>query len=596
MRWKPWAIAVGICAALMLLALGRAGLDLPPGAFRLVDVQLAPALTDSPPAHDSPEWRRTHLPSEWRPRGDGRDLWCRAEFSLERVPDAPPQLLIAQVAFGAEVFLNGARVASVGRGPTGWWGRREPVWLPLPKDALRSGVNTLHLRLRVRPEFAGYLTPVFVGPVDALQGFFRARNSLISAPDVLALVSLALALLYLSVWRRDRKPEWAWLAAGVGALCLAGLPWRTADLWLWPLGMGGSVLCILCAAHRIGEIDRRRTERALFAVLAALALGVVVAPSEAVFPLSVATAAFDFGLAVYLFRLHGVALIARWLGPATPLNSALAVSMLMCTNDVPLFWDRAPLLGIPLFPIVHGPVVIASFAHIVTFLSDGLTRERDLNRSLQESQTRLLELERERATRAERERVQRDLHDGLGAQLVAALAVAEREPQDNAAVRHSVRLALGELRGAVDSLDAGERELGDVLGALRARLEPLANGSGAKFAWRVGEIALQPRLTPQQALHLLRILQEAIANAVKHSGASTIEVASGSQEHAGRSSAFVEVRDDGSGGNGAPPGRGLANMRQRASIIGGELTIDSNAAGTRVRLWIDSAPAPNPSD
>ncbi len=589
MRWKPWLIAGGIAAALMLVAYARSGTSPPPDAFRIANVWLAPATSATPPPPDAPEWQRTHLPWDWHPRGDGRDRWCRAEFSLSRVPDAPPQLLVAQVAFGADVFLNGERIADIGRGPSGWWGRREPVWIPLPRHALRAGANTLHLRLRVRPEFAGYLTPVFVGSVDTLQGSFRARNALVSAPDILALVSVVLTLLYFSVYKRNREAEWAWFAAGIGSLFVAGLPWRIVDLWVWPLGMGASILCIACGAHRIGGMARRGTERALFAIFAALAFALLVAPPAATYSLALATSAFDFGLGLYLVSLHNSPVIARWLGQGSGLNTALALSMLMVCNDVPMFWNQAPLLGIPLFPIAHGPVVIASFAHIVTFLSDGLARERALNASLHESQSRLLALEREQAARGERERVQRDLHDGVGAHLVAALAVAEREPQDNESVRRAVRLALGELRGAVNSLDGGERELNDVLGALRARLEPLALGSGARFAWRVGEIATSPRLSPEQALHLLRILQEAIANAVKHAGAHTIEVASGAREQAGRTGAFVEVRDDGGGVNGNASGRGMTNMRQRATFIGGELGIESSAAGTCVRVWLASA-------
>ncbi|HEY8122434.1 MAG TPA: ATP-binding protein [Myxococcota bacterium] len=595
MRWKPWAVAAGISIALMLLALARSGALLNRESLRLADVWLAPATSDAPPAADSGAWRLTRLPWDWRPRGDGRDVWCRAEFSLARIPDHPPQLLIAQVAFGADVFLNGQALATVGRGPIGWWGRREPVWLPLPSAALHSGPNTLLLKLRVRPEFAGYLTPIFIGSAPDLQGAFRARNALIAAPDVLALVSATLVLLYLMVFRRDPKPEWAWLAAGIAALFFAGLPWRTADLGVWPVGLGVSAACVMCGGHRVGRIERRGLERAAFAALAALALALVLAPAAATFSLARATFALDFALAAYVLRLHSRESVVQWVGRGATLSSALALSMLMTCNDLPLFWDRAPLLGVPLFPIVHGPVVIASFAHIVTFLSDGLARERALNASLHESQARLLALERAQATRAERERVQRDLHDGLGAQLVSALAVAEREPQDSAAVRRSVRLALAELRGAVDSLDGSERELSDVLGALRARLEPLAHGSGATFAWRAGELAPQPRLAPQQALHLLRILQEAIANAVKHSRARTIEIASGVESFGGRERAFIEVRDDGCGLAGAPPGRGLANMRQRATFIGGELSVVSDARGTRVRLSLDAAPAATPS-
>jgi signal transduction histidine kinase len=505
------------------------------------------------------------------------------------VPDAPPQLLIAQVAFGADVFLNGERVAEVGRGSAGWWGRREPVWIPLPRSALRAGKNALYLRLHVRPEFAGYLTPLFVGPVGALQGLFRARNALVSAPDILALVSAVLTLLYLSVYRRTREAEWAWFAAGIGSLFLGGLPWRVVDLWIWPLAMGGSILCIAFGAHRIAGVARPGIERGLFGIFAALALALIVAPSAATFSLALATSAFDLGLAFYLLSLHNTPVVARWLGQGRGLRSALPLSMLMASNDLPMFWNHAPLLGIPLFPITHAPVVIASFAHIVVFLSDGLTRERALNLSLQESQSRLLALEHAQATRAERERVQRDLHDGLGAQLVAAIAVAEREPHDAAAVQRSLRGALGELRGAVDSLDGEPRELAEVLGALRARIEPLVQGTGTSLRWRVENLETPLLVAPQHGVHLLRVVQEAIANAVKHANARTLEVGCGEAERNGRRSAFVEVRDDGRGISGSARGRGLTNMRSRAAQLGGELAIESSGTGTRVVLWL---PAP----
>jgi signal transduction histidine kinase len=159
-------------------------------------------------------------------------------------------------------------------------------------------------------------------------------------------------------------------------------------------------------------------------------------------------------------------------------------------------------------------------------------------------------------------------------------------------VQQAVRLALGELRGAVDSLDGGDAELAAVLGALRARLEPLVASSHATLGWRIASDVPDIRLDPQRALHLLRILQEAIANAVKHAGARSIEVSSGPDSSDGRAGAFVEVRDDGRGLAEAGAGRGLANMRQRASFLGGELTLMSSTGGTSVRLWL---PVPTPS-
>jgi signal transduction histidine kinase len=589
MRWKRAGVIAAISSALLLLVMARSGFRLPPGAHRLARAACAPADGPAPPA-DAAAWTRTDLPWDWRPHGDGRDRWCRVSFTLAEVPVQPLQLLIAQVAFGAQIFVNGERVADVGRERGALWGRREPVWTPIPADALRAGANELLLQLNVTPAFAGYLTPIYVGPAAALHGQYRARSAFISAPDVFALVSLALAFVYWAIYRRARSPEWGWLAAGIGALSLAGLPWRSVDFLVWPLGLGGAVLCVICAAHRIGKLERRGFERAGALLLAAGALTALLAQPRAWFGIALATAALDFALALYLYRLHRSASLSDWLGSEGILSGALAVSVLLSLNDFPMFFGRSPALGLPLFPIAHAPVVVASFGHVVAFLSDGLARERALNQSLRERQERLVALERERAARVERERVQRELHDGVGAQLIAALAAAEREPRDDAALTRALQLAIGELRGAVDSLD--EAELQGALGALRSRLEPLVRASGARFAWRVGDVEPQPTLAPEQLLHLLRILQEAITNAVKHAGAQTIEVASGAEQRAGRAGAFVEVRDDGRGALAPRPGRGIANMRQRAELIGGELTIESGERGTSVRLWLASPLTP----
>lgn len=597
MAWLQRALLILIAAFVVFFWFLRLGLGpgSQAGVIRIDRVTLAADSGDAPPPPNSPEWRAAQLPWDWRPWGDGRDVWCHANFALGGTTGEPLQLLIAQVAFGADVFLNGEHVATVGRGATGWWGRREVAWLPLPMERVRPGDNSLDLRLRVRPDFAGYLTPIFVGPTRELQGNFRARTAIVGAPDLLVVVCLVLALMFLSLHRHDRRSEWALIALAFTIMALAGLPWRVIDYWVWPLGLAAAVVCVGHAVHRGGGLARPRLERAALVVVALLALSFALAPVRARFPLSHAAGSLAGASSAYLFTLYFNVGVRNWLVHVSALRASVGLGVLIGLNDIPQAWNSSPVIGVPLGPLTHAPMLLASFIHIIGFLSTGLTRARALNQALTESQARLLALEHAQATRAERERVQRDLHDGLGAQLVAALAVAEREPQDNAAVRRSVRLALGELRGAVDSLDGGERALSEVLGALRARLEPLTQGSAARFVWRVGEISAQPQLSAQQALHLLRILQEAIANAVKHSGASTIEVASGAEERAGRRGAFVEVRDDGRGANGAPPGRGLANMRQRAGFIGGEFSVDASAAGTRVRLWLDAAAAPNPS-
>ena len=89
----------------------------------------------------------------------------------------------------------------------------------------------------------------------------------------------------------------------------------------------------------------------------------------------------------------------------------------------------------------------------------------------------------------------------------------------------------------------------------------------------------QRRLPPEVAGPLFRITQEAVANAGKHSGASTITIRLRLRR---RSRAVLEVEDDGRGfgevdplGPAEPGHIGLASMRERAEMLGGELAIDS---------------------
>ena len=101
--------------------------------------------------------------------------------------------------------------------------------------------------------------------------------------------------------------------------------------------------------------------------------------------------------------------------------------------------------------------------------------------------------------------------------------------------------------------------------------------------------ATDERLRPEVAGPLFRVTQEAVANAGKHAGASTITV----RLYSDGPTATLEIEDDGHGfGHVDPlgpvePGHiGLASMRERAEMLGGELTIDSDSSGTCVRVRV----------
>ncbi|MBU6270554.1 MAG: ATP-binding protein [Betaproteobacteria bacterium] len=194
-------------------------------------------------------------------------------------------------------------------------------------------------------------------------------------------------------------------------------------------------------------------------------------------------------------------------------------------------------------------------------------------------------LEADRSALAERARIMRDLHDGVGAQLLTAIAEVEDGRADPDRIRDTLTACLDDLRLAVDSLEPHDNYLTTILGTLRYRLAPRLARAGLTMQWDVEEVNPMSWLDPTRTLHLLRILQEAIANVLRHAQATTLLIRLARRPDG----VLVEVRDNGRGFNpdASPgPGHGLRNLRQRAAQLGARLTLTSSPEGTSVTLLL----------
>jgi two-component system sensor histidine kinase UhpB len=214
---------------------------------------------------------------------------------------------------------------------------------------------------------------------------------------------------------------------------------------------------------------------------------------------------------------------------------------------------------------------------------------------------RRLEAERKRAGSAalraqeeERARVARDLHDEVNQSLTGLLlrleALSEAAPPEleaeltetkalaNQAMRELLSLARQLRPTALDDLGLAAAIAGQVKQIRRPGLEAELAESGDVSG--LGENA---------QLVLYRVAQEALSNAAHHSGATRVSV----RLRRDRETAELEVSDDGRGFafEESTRGLGIAGMRERALLIGGELSIESRPGnGTTVRLKIDAPP------
>jgi signal transduction histidine kinase len=217
--------------------------------------------------------------------------------------------------------------------------------------------------------------------------------------------------------------------------------------------------------------------------------------------------------------------------------------------------------------------------------------ERD--RELQDSYTRLKDINEEKAALAERARIMRDIHDGVGAQLVGLVSLLQTDIKRPEELREHAQSALDELRMAVDSLQPVEGSISTVLATLRYRLQARLKAAGIDVQWEVDDLPALENLTPSAVLQVQRILLEAFTNVIRHSQASVVQVRAlhllpgdGSQ----RISLCVDDNGQASKPDSASSssGHGQSNMRWRAQAIGANLHIEqSPMGGVRVRLeWI----------
>jgi signal transduction histidine kinase len=199
---------------------------------------------------------------------------------------------------------------------------------------------------------------------------------------------------------------------------------------------------------------------------------------------------------------------------------------------------------------------------------------------------RLRVAENQRVLEAERRRLTRDMHDGLGSQLVQTLNLVHSsgERVSSAAVAPMLSHALEDLRMTLDSLEPMEGDLTTILGTLRQRISPTLQAANIDLVWEVEEVSTLPGLEARGVLHLFRCLQEVFANVVKHAQASQVTVRT--REMGGR--VELSVCDNGIGLGLMPDqafrdgGRGIGNLRLRAAEIGADVRFSDGRPGACV--------------
>lgn len=196
----------------------------------------------------------------------------------------------------------------------------------------------------------------------------------------------------------------------------------------------------------------------------------------------------------------------------------------------------------------------------------------------------------ERGAREERQRIASDLHDDLGAIL---LAIAQSDSLNLAA--DMARQAMAELRLSVRGLAADTSPLSEVLADWRAESVSRLMAASIQTQWSSTVTPADLLLPASRRTQLTRILREAVSNVIRHSGAGLCRIHLDAQN----GMLALDVQDNGRGmvldETSAPTrGMGLTNIAQRARKLGGQHELGrSELGGVHLRVGVPIEPSAN---
>lgn len=501
---------------------------------------------------------------------------------------------------------------------------RIPALLALP-----YGTRLVRVDLLTLPYIPSGLTQVQLGPTNLLAPVaVESIEDVVGYADAAAGVLLVLALMALVLWpQRPHDLGFLWMTLACASWSLRALAYFDSSvdmppMWfeqlnpfnilLTALALCAATLSTMAQRDRAGAAAatpdwRRLPRRVLLAMLVTGCAGFLVAQlmGQGALLARAYAQACAAGLSLWtlwwlwtrrlrLNRWHRVGAICGYL----VLIGSAAHDMWLVTGTIPatgpsyLFWGFTLLLVV--YALITGDYIISTLNRAENSNQELEHRIADKSAELDQSYTELRKKEiagvRASARQQERERLLRDMHDGLGAQLMTALRGVERSALSREQIAQSLQDGMDELRMLMDSADMGS-DLSGALAAWRNRWDTRLGAAGVQLHWHLDDSVDGIGLSSDTLLQIMRVLQEAATNVVKHAQASNMFVQARVLDSGpGAATLAIELRDDGRGlpPQPASPGqRGMKNMQHRAALIGASLEIGSLPApgsGCRVSL------------
>jgi signal transduction histidine kinase len=541
-------------------------------------------------------------------------------------------VLFMQIISGGDFYLNGTWVGGLPRSSLSkryvWY---RPMLIPLPQHFLKmNGEPNVLTVVQTTHEPYFLLARPYVGNMSALNIAYEVAlffsTVLGSASNLLCLVG---GLFMIGAWAASPKDTtFALAGAGtvLGALLFAIALWPYMPVsmykifrwWLYVFEAGFialmSAFVLSFANAPLGP--RARIALGLLSCIAPVVYAIGGSPTENWLdrlwtgPMILVYVYASFRLAAFCIRTRNRAALALLAQSLVSIVFAVHDYGVLTGQLLHLFkgaqsW-RWPLLffepiyltnlGLPISVMVLGGIFLTQYQRQV---QRGIHTNKDLAESLRVREIELTKryeaqagLERKKAAHRERDRIYQDVHDGIGSRLVATLFSIRQASTTPNAIEAELQTCLDDLRLVINTQLEDSCDIQSTIFDYCIHLETQLEGSPLSIQYEISD-GPAIHLLPKIHLNMMRILQEAVTNVIKHARASELLVILEQTDTA----LTLSISDNGRGQAKplalsrlgelpAKGGRGLPGLAARARRLGGRCVVSDAAPGTKVHLWL----------
>jgi signal transduction histidine kinase len=548
--------------------------------------------------------------SDFEPKGSLVSYKLR--FDLVTLPNEALGIYVRKMSLAGSVYVNGQFFGVCERGQL-----KEvrclhrPYLFKVPVSMLKQGANELQFEIFANARQSNGLSNVVIGQVEALDSdFFLWRYwlqvdlmaGLSWLSGLLGVIALAVGV----VLRKDSVYSWFGLTSLVNAVATASVfisrPVIDSDAFSWIIfasRFASGHLLILMFVSFFERLKPRISKGVLAYTLISVSL-IWLSDNDRAW---VTTLYLPLLLSVLLMP----ALMLYWTLQTRQISHIFATLMMglitvASSFDWLRFTGESSFTGLYFIPYAYSGSLFMFGGMLLFLLATALIRSQNQSVELEMKvvertaelvtvHKKLLNSEIERTKTQERQHMLQDMHDGFGSQLVIAKMMVEQNQMSQSDLGLLLGESIADLYLLVDTLGNSDNFLPNALVDFRFRTQKRLIGSTVKLHWNL-EVDHAPEVAPNLVLQILRLVQEALNNALKHAKATHIYI-DFTYDEVGSQFTF-SVADDGGGiGENILWGRGQTNMMARARSTGGTLTVSNshlnpsiNRPGTQVKLVI----------